>query len=190
MFDIIGSSHHPALSSKYLCDSAAPWGTEYCWNIQTLERCDTQFVKKLSTRFHLKPNSIKKSNKIRNTPGNLGKQNFSDTNFFSKCTFLRIMIICGKLFFDCQTDLLKLKTCNLEKTMWARVSKDSNLKGRSNNFSLKMLNNLNRSDNNRESRELATGSSQGCSCNATPRTHCTLMWRNIRPRSEKQIRLS
>ena len=124
------------LSSKYLCDCAAPLGAEYCWNIQTLERCDTQFVKKLSTRFHLKPNSIQKS-KIWNTPGNLGQQNFSDTNVFSKCTFLRIMIICGKSFFDCQTDLLKLKTCNLEKMMWARVSKDSNLKGRSNYLFLK-----------------------------------------------------
>ena len=49
-----------------------------------------------------------------------------------------------------------------------------------------MLNNVNRSDNNRESRELATGSSQGCSCNATPRTHCTLMWRNIRCKSENK----
>ena len=45
-----------SLSSKYLCDCAAPLGTEYCWNIQSLERCDTQFVLKLSTWFH--PNLI------------------------------------------------------------------------------------------------------------------------------------
>ena len=52
----ITSSFSLSLSSKYLCDCAAPLGTEYCWNIQSLERCDTQFVLKLSTWFH--PNLI------------------------------------------------------------------------------------------------------------------------------------
>ena len=51
-----GITSSSSLSSKYLCDCAAPLGTEYCWNIQSLERCDTQFVLKLSTWFH--PNLI------------------------------------------------------------------------------------------------------------------------------------